>query len=235
MKILFAGPSIFGINRSFFDKAGITLLGPAKLGDIANAVRHGATKIGLIDGLFDNDLAPSHKEIILALSRNIPIAGAASLGALRAVECETYGMLALGTICSLYRSGHYKDDADVAIQHAPAELLYQPVTTAWVDMEPTLESLGRETSLLSYTQHEELLRIGKNIFFKERTYTAVINAALEDKLAREECLSWVRNNQIERKRTDATLLIDWMTATNIPGNSVLGPDYNATLFQQFKN
>ena len=189
----------------------------------------------MVDGLFSNDLAPSHKEIILALNRNIPIAGAASLGALRAVECEAYGMSAIGTICSLYKSGHYKDDADVAILHAPAELSYQPVTTAWVDMEPTLESLSRETSLLSYAQHEELLRTGKNIFFKERTYTAVINAAVEDKLAREKCLSWVKNNQVERKRTDAILLIDWMTATNISGNSTPRPDYNATLFQQRDN
>ena len=49
MKVLFAGPSIYGLD---LDLAGVDLRHPAKQGDVIAAVRDGAAAIGLIDGYF---------------------------------------------------------------------------------------------------------------------------------------------------------------------------------------
>src|SRR5659263_782358 len=47
--------------------------------------------IGLIDGVFFDNAAVGHREIIEALKSRIIVVGGASMGALRAYELESYG------------------------------------------------------------------------------------------------------------------------------------------------
>src|SRR5262249_29172169 len=88
--VLFAGPSIFGFDlRSTQD---FSICPPAVCGDILKAVRGGARTIGLVDGLFGSERSVWHKEILVALSDGVRVLGASSMGALRAVECDQFGM-----------------------------------------------------------------------------------------------------------------------------------------------
>lgn len=105
-------------------------------------MRQGARTIGLIDGLYGDCAAVWHKEILFALSSGIAVFGAASMGALRAAECEAFGMIGIGDIFEAYRDSHRVSDADVAVSHAPGELGYRPLTIALVDAEATLAACG---------------------------------------------------------------------------------------------
>ena len=71
---------------------------PAKRGDILAAVADGADIIGLIDGVFHQDCAVAHREILAAVKKGIKVVGASSMGALRAAEMDTLGMTGVGKI-----------------------------------------------------------------------------------------------------------------------------------------
>src|SRR5262245_58082904 len=99
MKIIFAGPSC-GEDSLSLCRADPTvkILAPACYGDVARACLDGTTAIGVIDGRFEDTRALWHKEILFALSKGVAVAGAASMGALRAAECSPFGMIGIGRV-----------------------------------------------------------------------------------------------------------------------------------------
>src|SRR5436853_151187 len=115
MKIIFAGPSLYGFDSSAAHPGcePVENRGPAAQGDIARAVVDGATAIGLVDGRYEDVAAPWHKEILYAIEQGVHVFGAASMGALRAAECAAFGMTGIGAVFERYHSGELTDDAAV--------------------------------------------------------------------------------------------------------------------------
>lgn len=131
--VVFAGPSLWGLDRPL--PAGIEIRPPAACGDVLRAARDRPRAIGLIDGLFEAGPSVWHKEILLALADGVAVAGAASLGALRAAELHRFGMVGVGAIFAAFRDGRIERDDAVMVSHAPAALGYRPLTVALVDVE----------------------------------------------------------------------------------------------------
>jgi len=211
MKVLFAGPSLHQdlvfLRRHQSD---VAWHGPARCGDIVRAVRRGATAIGLVDGLFDQNAAPWHKEILYALSLGISIAGGASMGALRAAECSAFGMIGIGEVYRRYATGEVTDDADVAQLHAPEELNYLPLTEPWVNIEPTFRRM-EEQGVLRSEAINALIATAKRVHYSERTYPEVVRrteALTEDDAA--TALQWLRDHAVDQKRLDALAVLDWL-------------------------
>ncbi|QJP16946.1 antibiotic resistance protein [Starkeya sp. ORNL1] len=175
MKIVFAGPSLYGHMRDgrIANAPSLVCRGPARQGDITRAVADGASVIGLIDGLFEHVAAPWHKEILHALSQGVAVYGAASMGALRAAECAAFGMIGVGEIYAGYASGELVDDDAVAQLHAPAELDYQPLTEALVNIEATLAA-SSGTGAIGAGEQDELLHVARRLHFKDRTIVRVV-------------------------------------------------------------
>lgn len=48
-----------------------------------------------------------HKELLYTLQEGVEVCGASSMGALRAAELESFGMLGVGVIFQAYRDGRY--------------------------------------------------------------------------------------------------------------------------------
>ena len=94
MKVLFVGPSL--PDAAVLCGRTIHVRPPAAHGDVLAAVRAGATAIGIVDGNFEHVAPVWHKEILHALDKGIAVFGAASMGALRAAECHTFGMVGIG-------------------------------------------------------------------------------------------------------------------------------------------
>ncbi len=127
MKVLFAGPSLYGAD---YNRSGLDVRPPARQGDLHRAVLDGATAIGLIDGVFGFVPSVWHKEILFALKAGVHVLGAASLGALRAAECADFGMEPVGTIALSYLDGERIEDGDVCLAHAPEEMAFMPLERA---------------------------------------------------------------------------------------------------------
>src|SRR5690606_24320898 len=128
--------------------------------------------IGLVDGHYQQVGAVWHKEILHALSAGAAVFGAASMGALRAAECEAFGMVPVGAIARRYCAGALYDDADVALTNGPAELGFPPLTEPMVDVEATLAHLTSH-GLVTPAQARAISAAARAVFFADRTIEAV--------------------------------------------------------------
>jgi hypothetical protein len=214
LKVIFVGPSLHR-DLAFLRRRqdDIVWAGPARCGDIARAARSsGVTAIALVDGLFDQSAAPWHKEVLYALSLGLPVAGGGSMGALRAAECDAFGMAGIGTIYQRYATGEIVDDAEVAQLHAPEELNYLPLTEPMVNVAPTLALLDRQ-GVVSQGAVRALTDAARQIHYSERTYAEMIRRSAA--LAPEEAQaagSWFDSHAIDQKRLDALEVLDWLRA-----------------------
>lgn len=152
--------------------------GPAQAGDILRTVcgRRRPTQLVLIDGLFERMAAPWHKELLLAMERGIAVAGAASMGALRAAELAPHGMVGVGQVFQGYARGAISSDAEVAVAHAPASHGYAPATVAQVNVRFGVAALVRR-GVLAAADAAAVQQASARIFYRERDLAAVLDAA----------------------------------------------------------
>lgn len=172
--VLFVGPTLYGVAASIPPE--LCVLPPAGAGDLLRAVLGGASRIGLVDGVFGQSRSVWHKEIVYALSRGVPVLGAASLGALRAAECAGCGMEPVGVIAGEYLSGRRHADADVAVLHAPAALGFRPLTVALVDAEDRIARLAAE-AMLTRDEAACLTAAARSLPFTLRDWSAILAAS----------------------------------------------------------
>lgn len=217
MKILFAGPSL---HDATYDAGHVVVRGPAQMGDVERAVAEGAAAVGIIDGHYQQIGAVWHKEILHALSSGVAVYGAASMGALRAAECEAFGMVPVGSIARRYCSGELFDDADVAITNGPAELGFPPLTEPMVDVEATLAHLIAR-DLISPKDGAVVTACARSIFFADRTIDAIF-ARLEHRDSDRLHLLYTAHH-VSQKRKDALellALLKTLRPAAVPANPV---------------
>lgn len=202
MKVVFIGPSL--PNACDIAAEDIDIRSPACQGDVMQAVAEGATAIGLVDGQFGTAAPVWHKELLFALSKDIPVYGAASMGALRAAECAAYGMTGIGRIFEDYASGRRVDDADVALIYGPAELGYPPLSVPLVNAEATIANMQR-LLLMDATQCQRLHSAAGKLFFKRRNWKSIAELAdIEIDTVRRA----LKLASVDQKKLDAIALLD---------------------------
>jgi hypothetical protein len=210
--IVFAGPSLDASARAL---SALQLCPPAAEGDLYRAAREGPRAIALIDGYFESQPAVWHKEILWAISRGIPVLGAASMGALRAAELWQFGMIGVGTIYRAYRRGVLTDDAEVALLHGPAELGYPALTEALVNVRATLARAAAQR-VISPVARRLLLESASATFYKERTWERVLAAAVVRGVPAAEAArlkEWIKTGYVDLKRRDAATLVEGLLRT----------------------
>lgn len=208
--IVFAGPSLWGLDRPV--PAGIELRPPAVCGDVLRAARERPRAIGLIDGVFEAGPSVWHKEILLALAQGVAVAGAASLGALRATELHRFGMAGVGAVFAAYRDGRVERDDAVMVSHAPAALGYRPLTVALVDV-------AAATAGWSAIDRMAMTRIAARINFRDRNWDALTAAF---RLGTGRAMPAV-DREHSLKRQDAALLIERLAAGAIVPPAAVAP------------
>ena len=115
--IVFLGPSIDRETTKRSSTPNIVHL--QKEGMLA-AVHEGATIIGLIvRRIFRQESAVAHREILTAVKKGVRVIGSSSMGALRAAEMDTLGMVGIGEIYRRY-NGEFKFNDEVALVLNPS-------------------------------------------------------------------------------------------------------------------
>jgi hypothetical protein len=210
---VFAGPSLPPAARP----AGVVVEWhpPVRQGELYRvALEQRPTVIGVIDGYFEVTPTVWHKEILWAMAQGIHVFGAASIGALRAAELDTFGMRGIGRVYEDFRDGALEDDDEVAVLHGPAELGYPPVTEAMVNIRATLAAASRD-GIVAAALAAELTVFAKTLFYKERTYRAMIDAASVSGRAAAELSrfeAWLPTGRVDQKRLDALAMLDAISA-----------------------
>jgi hypothetical protein len=204
---VFTGPTISAREAGRELKA--VYLPPAAEGDVYRAALERPQAIGIIDGYFQSVPAVRHKEILWAMSQGVHVFGSASIGALRAAELRVFGMEGVGVVFELYRDGVLEDDDEVAVAHGPAELEYLSGSEAMVNIRQTLRKAER-FRIISEKVRVALEKVGKQLFYPDRTYPLLLHHALEAGLPQTELArlqEWLPGNQVNQKRIDALAML----------------------------
>src|SRR6202171_5179793 len=115
--VVFLGPSLDSNEAATHLQA--RYLPPIRRGDLPTVIADGARFIGIVDGEFGQSLAVSVMEVCSGLKQGVQIWGAASMGALRAAECQSMGMVGVGWIFQKYVEGALRADDEVALLFDP--------------------------------------------------------------------------------------------------------------------
>ncbi|WP_432014776.1 TfuA-like protein [Streptomyces cucumeris] len=189
---------------------GITVLPPAAAGDLLElAPRHGDV-VGIVDGYFRQTRAVRHKEILTLLHSGVTVLGAASMGALRAAELDTFGMRGVGRVYRDYRDGRLTADDEVALVHGPADEGYRPLSEALVNIRATLR-LGVRDGILDAPTADRLIAALARRPYRLRSYSALLRLARETGTppAQIEALRQLCTTRaVDLKRDDALRLVD---------------------------
>ncbi|HEC08066.1 MAG TPA: hypothetical protein ENI86_00705 [Acidimicrobiales bacterium] len=205
--VVFVGPTI---DAAAVARLGphVTVAPPAERGDVRAAVQAGYRVIGVVDGYFEHVPAVWHKEILMALAEGCLVLGGASMGALRAAELESYGMVGVGRIFDLV-SGGVLSDADVAVAHG-AGPAYEKFSEAHANVHFTLEA-AVAAGCLDRSQGELLSEASRSIFYPERVYPEVMRVAVDQGLPREvagRLADWLEGGAVDAKGEDAATLVE---------------------------
>ncbi len=201
--VVFLGPTLSRDHARNILEA--VYLPPARQGDVVAAVRqHNPHAILLIDGVFHQDLAVWHKEILWAIDAGVRVYGASSMGALRAAECAPFGMVGIGRVYEMYRSGELLDDDEVALAHGGAEDGWKKRGEAMVNLRASLQSAA-EVGVLDRELARRAIDWLKAQHFSERSYAAVAAWLREQGgvEAARELLRFVGARGVDLKARDA--------------------------------
>ena len=205
--VVFLGPSLNSSEAATYLEA--EYLPPIRRGDLPRVIADGAQAIGIVDGEFGQSLAVSVMEICAGLKRGVKIWGAASMGALRAAECQSAGMVGVGWIFQNYVSGYLRADDEVALLFDPRN--YRATTIPLVNIRWALQT-AVSMGVLSESAVPLVLNSARSIRYTERTFAALLSAGSEFSSEMRAFVEYMKENPLEldRKRLDALLLVDAM-------------------------
>lgn len=182
---------------------------PAKRGDLLHAVQDGAEIIGLIDGVFHQESAVAHREILTAIKNGVRVIGSSSMGALRAAEMDTLGMTGIGEVYHMYKRGELISDDEVALVFDP-ETGYS-LSEPLVNMRFTLREAERQR-IISSQDHAAFLAAAQSVFYPQRTYGRIVSEAgpAIDQETKGRFLAWVQQHAVDQKRKDAGAALEYI-------------------------
>lgn len=173
--IIFLGPSLsLQKAREILPEADYRP--PVKKGDLLKISISVNRKmvVGIIDGYFLLDYPPPPIEVYhLLIKDSVTVIGGSSLGALRAVELEKFGMIGIGKIFQLYKTKKLFADDEVAVTFSEDNTLQ---SEAMIDIRYNLARAFRKGIIKNETK-EILAKISKNLYFPYRRYPDIIELA----------------------------------------------------------
>ncbi|WP_405275316.1 TfuA-related McrA-glycine thioamidation protein [Methanobrevibacter sp.] len=176
---------------------------PIQRGDLSLAMKENPDIIGIIDGVFHQNSAVGHKEILNAIKNGIEVYGASSMGALRASELDTLGMTGIGYVYNQYASGEVDSDDDVAVMldSETLEALSEPL----INMKYVFTNAVTE-NIITEDEKDELLQIAKETFYPKRNYAQTLKSSSLDNDKKDKLIDFIRTSP-DIKKEDAKKLL----------------------------
>ncbi|MCL2157282.1 MAG: TfuA-related McrA-glycine thioamidation protein [Methanobrevibacter sp.] len=179
---------------------------PIKRGDILKAINESPEIIGIIDGVFHHAPAVGHKEIIQAIDKGITVVGGGSMGALRASELDSLGMIGIGYVYESYASGKIESDDDVAVVFNPET--HEQLSEALVNIEHKL-SLATEKGIINNSEKNEILKVAKSIYYPKRTYSKILAKTKISEEKKENLIEFA-SKIVDIKTQDAIAVLEFI-------------------------
>jgi hypothetical protein len=131
------------------------------------------------------------------------------MGALRAAEMDTLGMVGIGEIYRMYKSGELVSDDEVALVFDPVSgmSLSEPL----INIRFTLVR-AREDGIISADEHDAFLAAARAVFYPKRTYRSISDRAGDSVSpgTRDRFLAWAGTHACDQKRKDAIAALEYI-------------------------
>jgi len=180
---------------------------PVARDDVAILLNDPPDIIGIIDGVFHQQPAVSHREILHALEAGVIIVGGSSMGALRSAELDYAGMIGIGKVYQNYRDGVIESDDDVAIVFNPET--HELLSEALVSMNHNFQ-MAEKDGIITSSDVKNLYETAKKIYYPQRTYTRVLTDSKLDKEKKKQLNSYLDNKGIDIKEEDAKKVLEYI-------------------------
>ncbi len=182
---------------------------PVRRFQLEKFVQKGYNIIGIIDGIFFDRAAVGHREIISAIDAGVKVVGGASMGALRASELDTHGMIGVGKVYEWYRDGIIESDDEVAVSTNPDT--FEPISVPLVNIRETLKA-ALATGIITEKEHKDLLELAINTYYPDRSYLGLLKEGTKKGLIPEEkrksILDFCVTREVDVKKEDAVLVLE---------------------------
>jgi len=189
-------------------------LPPVSEGDVYRLQRRRPRVIGMVDGYFEYVPAVWHKEIMWIMERGVHVFGAASMGALRAAELDTFGMRGVGWVYQAFRDGTLERDDEVAVKHGAADDGYRVLSEAMVNIRTTLQA-AHQQGIISDTTRDILMVTGAALFYHDRNWPGLLRAAGAtgaDAAELGALRRWLPTGRIDQQADDAVAMLREMSS-----------------------
>lgn len=177
---------------------------PVQRGDLNQAVKEHPDIIAIIDGVFHQNSAVGHREILDVIKKGIKIYGASSMGALRASELDSLGMIGTGYCYKQYATGEIDSDDDVAVM-LDSETL-EALSIPLINMKYVFENAVSE-NILTDDEKDELLTIAKKTYYPKRNYAQTLSQSSLSENKKNELVDYIRISK-DIKKEDAKELLE---------------------------
>lgn len=182
---------------------------PIKRGDLNIALKKNPDIIGIIDGVFHQNSAVGHKEILNAMKSGIQVFGASSMGALRASELDTLGMIGIGYCYEQYRTGIIDSDDDVAVMLDSESL--EALSVPLINMRYIFTNAVSD-NVITEEEKEKLLSIAKKTYYPKRNYSLILKESDLNDAKKEKLIDYIRQSE-DIKKEDAKQLLNCIKST----------------------
>ena len=203
--MIFTGPSLPPAKAAMLLDA--AYLPPVKRGDLGRLLASKPRIVGIVDGEFYQSLAVTPKEVLALLEAGVAVYGAASMGALRAVELYRYGMIGVGSVFRQFRAGVLDADDEVALAYSSES--YEAMSDPLVNTRYALRAAARR-GIVTRAEAADIVSTVKGFYFPERTRRLVLSIA--GKVAGSERAHKLRqflaSEAPDLKARDARLLLE---------------------------
>lgn len=212
--VVFSGGSLRGNHYSSDNN--IVYTSPAEQGDIFMTILEGFKNILIIDGYFYSKFPCTTFEVMLALEKGINVFGSSSIGALRAVELDNYGMIGMGYVYEYLKKQSIKPYHIVAQTYDEYD---EPLSIPLVNIIYFLES-ALAKGIITKNEFEDCLNIADNIHFTYLSFKYFLNQLGSEKESLAKlatrlgtCLSQESEESFDIKMKDAILLLNKFRST----------------------
>lgn len=179
---------------------------PIQRGDLNLALKENPDIIVIIDGVFHQNSAVGHKEILNVLNNGVEVFGASSMGALRASELDTLGMIGIGYCYKQYADGAIDSDDDVAVMLDSDSL--EALSVPLISMNYVFSNALSE-NIITPSEKEELSRIAKATFYPKRNYADTLSKSSLSNDKKSDLINFIRESE-DIKRQDAIELLNYI-------------------------
>ncbi|MCQ4153813.1 MAG: TfuA-like protein, partial [Archaeoglobi archaeon] len=151
----------------------------------------------------------SPREILEVMREGVIVVGGGSIGALRAAELCELGMIGVGDIFRMFKSGELDSDDEVAVIINPETL--EAISEPLVNIRATISAMVKK-GMLAAELGNELIRLAKNLHYSRRSYENLVAESVKINLLNpseaEGLLGKIRENAINLKKLDAIKVVE---------------------------